>query len=334
MKARRRVLLVSACVVLFVAAVIVVVMLHKRAAPEPARLLPEAEVAAYIDFAAIRTLTGLDKKPLPGLAPGYDEFVRETGFAFERDLHEVAMAVHRGREGGESRYSEVVVGRYDQSKLAGYLKKQAKSVESYRETDVYSIPVEDRTVRVVMLAVDTVAISNVTSPSVIHGIIDRFHKAALPFGGPRLVRTYYRKVPVGSLLWAVAQLGGDGEAPSITLPAGVTLSPPTDSDVVFSVRPLTKIEARADFYSHNKEALRDFAAQMEALLELVRSLQENAQNEDPDVKALLNSLQVTQQQDHAELQATIPPGLLRKLVTDPIEAAAEEGALEDEAAED
>jgi hypothetical protein len=70
------------------------------------------------------------------------------------------------------------------------------------------------------------------------------------------------------------------------------------------------------------------------LLELVRSLQENAENEDPDVKALLDSLQVTRQQDHAELQATIPPNLLRKLVTDPIEGATEEGALENNAARD
>jgi hypothetical protein len=334
MKARRRLVLVSVCVLLFVAAVAVVVLLHKRAAPEPVRLLPDAEAVLYVDFATVRTLTGLDKRPLPGLAADYDEFVRQTGFAFERDLDEVAVAVHGGNGERERRYSEVITGRFNQSKLSQYLRKHTGSVESYRDTDVFTVPVEDHTLRVALLALDTVAISNVDSPAVMHGIIDRFHKAALPFGGPKLVRTYYPKVPVGSLLWAVARLGKSEDAPgedtSIPLPGGLALAAPAQSDVVLSVRPLNRIEAQADFYSENKEALHNFTSQMDALLGVVRGMA-NAEEggADPDMKALLDSLQITLQDDHAELKASIPPNLLRKLVSESAVEAGEANTAED-----
>ena len=122
--------------------------------------------------------------------------MRETGFSFERDLDEAAMAVHRGSPKAsahgaarsDTRYTEVLVGHYDQTKLPQYLHQHARSMEAYRDVDVFSFPIENRTLRVALLAIDTVAISNVDDPGVIHGIIDRFKKVALPFGGPSLVR--------------------------------------------------------------------------------------------------------------------------------------------------
>src|ERR1019366_2062228 len=136
MRARRHLVIISICVLLFIAAVGAVVVLRKRAAPEPARLLPEADAVLYVDLGTVRNLTAFDQ-PLPKLAPGYEEFVRETGFSFERDLDEAAMAVHRGSANtavigsannaanesskspahgaprSEIRYTEVLVGHYD-----------------------------------------------------------------------------------------------------------------------------------------------------------------------------------------------------------------------------
>ena len=119
------------------------------------------------------------------------------------------IAAPRGdarRTRSATRYTEILVGHYDQAKLAQYLRQHSRSVESYRDVEVFSIPIENRTLRVALLAIDTVAISNVDDAGVVHGIIDRFKKVALPFGGPRLVRTYYPKVPLGSLLWAIAHI--------------------------------------------------------------------------------------------------------------------------------
>ena len=327
MRARRHLFIVSLCVLLFVAAVAIVVLLRKQAAPEPARLLPEADAVVYIDFATVRTLTAFDQQPLPALAPGYDEFVKETGFAFERDLDEAAMAVHRGTGHGATRYTEVLVGHYDQAKLAPYLRQHSRSVESYRDIDVYSIPIENRTLRVALLAVDTVAISNVDDAATIHGIIDRFKKVALPFGGPPLVRAYYRKVPLGSLLWAIAHLPASSNwpnaTPSFSLPGGVDIGLPADSDVVVSLRLLTNIHARADFYTKSEEAARDFTTQTTSFLALFRGIQSSATkgSGDADLKAVFDSIAITQHGDRAEVTATIPPGFLRKLATEPAQNA-------------
>ena len=60
--------------------------------------------------------------------------------------------------------------------------------------------------RVAILGVDTVAASNLDDPLVIRGIIDRSRKLASPFGGPALLRQYYKEVPFASLGWAVFKI--------------------------------------------------------------------------------------------------------------------------------
>jgi hypothetical protein len=328
MKARRRIFIISLCVLLFVAAVGSVVLLRKKAAPEAARLLPEADAIVYIDFATVRSLTAFDQQQLPKLAPAYDEFVKSTGFAFERDLDEAAMAVHRSSTRGATRYSEILVGRYDQIKLAQYLRRHSRSVENYRDVDVFSIPIESRTLRVALLAIDTVALSNVDDAGVVHGMIDRFKKVALPFGGPALLHKYYSKVPLGSLLWAIARVPGSGigsssfkphTAPSFSLPGGIDIGLPGNSDVVVSLRMLTTIHARAEFYTQSEEAARNFTEQTTTFLSLFRSIEANATpgTGDTDVKAVFDSVKVSQHGDRAEVLATIPPSFLRKLVNEP-----------------
>ena len=331
MRARRHLLIVSICVLLFILAVGAVVLLRKQAAPEPARLLPEADAVIYVDFATVRNLTGFDQQPMPRLSPEYQEFVRSTGFDFERDLDEAAMAVHRGpakgdargQSRGQTRYTEILIGHYDQGKMAPYLRQHSRAVESYRDVEIYSIPIENRTLRIALLAVDSAVISNVDDPDVIHGILDRFRKVALPFGGPSLVRAYYRKVPLGSLLWGIAHLPASSAwpnaAPSFTLPGGVDIGLPADSDVVLSLRMLAAIHARADFYTKSEQAARDFTSQTATFLALFRGIQANAVKGpgDPDVKAVFDSIAVEQKGDRAELSATIPPSFLRKLVNEP-----------------
>lgn len=324
MRSRRRLIVVTVSVLLVVAAITAAVMLRKRAAPEAARLLPEADAVIYLDFGTVRNLTGFDQQ-FPQLAPGYDEFVKSTGFAFERDLDEGAMAVHRGAGAhGANRYTEILVGRYDEAKLAQYLRPRAKAVESYRDIDVFSVPVENRTLRIALLAIDTVAISNVDDAAVIHGIIDRFKRVALPFGGPSLVRDYYRRVPLGSLVWAIAHISEpaarNNAATSFSLPGGLDLGLPGNSDVVVSVRMLTALHARADFYTASEQQARQFTEQTASLLALFRTIQESTTKGagDPDVKAAFDSLQIEQKGDRAELTATIPTGFLRKLMSEPV----------------
>ncbi len=137
------------------------------------------------------------------------------------------------------------------------------------------------------------------------------------------MRTYYPKVPLGSLLWAIARIPGStlkpNAAPSFTLPGGIDIGLPRDSDVVVSLRMLTTIHARADFYTHSEEAARNFTDQMTTFLAVFRGIQANtaAGPGDADVKAVFDSIKVTQNGDRAEVLATIPPASCANWSTNP-----------------
>src|SRR5438105_15382084 len=80
----------------------------------------------------------------------YEQFIRATGFQFERDLQEAALAIHYAspQTGGETRFSEVFVAKIDGDRLRAYLKKLASSVDTYRAIDIYNIPLENRILRI------------------------------------------------------------------------------------------------------------------------------------------------------------------------------------------
>src|SRR5690348_18491217 len=154
---RRRTRLTILSVILVVAALVVLVVLRKQAPPEPARLLPGADAFAYVDLKWVRRLDRLGQVPAVPHEPEYDEFIKETGFQFERDLDEAAFAVHYAgtpaAPGSEMRFTEVFTGRWNSSRVAAYLGKLAHSVNDYRGVQIFDIPLEGRTVRVAMLAV-------------------------------------------------------------------------------------------------------------------------------------------------------------------------------------
>ena len=261
----------------------------------------------------------------------YENFVRETGFQFERDLDEAAFAVHITHrppakpglpETTEPRYSEVFVGKFDGQRLSAYLRKLSKSVDRYRETDIFNIPVEDRTVRIAILDVDTVAGSNLDDASVIRGIIDRSRSAAMPFAGPPLVSEYYRQIPIGSLVWAVARIPAAPRDPraarAFTLPGGIDILIPSQSTMVAWVRYLGSIRLRADFYTGNADDAKRFVDQASGFLTLFKSIEIGAQGQsDADFKAALDSLKIEQDGSRAVFSASIPSGFFKKMLEEP-----------------
>ncbi len=208
----RRTLPIALTVVLIVAAVILAVQLRKHAPPEPARLLPAADAFVYADLGWIRKVNAGKELPAVSHDAEYEQFIKETGFQFERDLDEAAFAIHYPTKGADShsesspRFSEVFVGKFDGVRLAAWLKQQAKSVENYDSVDIFSIPIEDRILRVAILGADSVAASNVVEPAVIRGIVDRWRRLASPFGGPAVLRRFYKRVQFSSPVWIVAHV--------------------------------------------------------------------------------------------------------------------------------
>jgi hypothetical protein len=213
MRIRRR-LLIPLAVLLIVAAVALIVVLRMHAPPEAARLLPGADGFLYVNLKWIRTFNATGQLPPVSREPEYQKFVEETGFQFERDLDQAAFAVHYPQSWGnvtagsasEPRFSEVFIGKIDSGRLTAYLRKLSSSIDDYRGFEIYNIPLEGRTVRVVILSYDSVAVSNHPNPNVIRGMLDHSRKLASPFGGPWLLRRFYGKVPLASLCFAILRV--------------------------------------------------------------------------------------------------------------------------------
>jgi len=326
----RRTFPIALAVVIVAAAVTLAVQLRKHAPPESARLLPGADAFLYADFGWVRRLSA---KPLSPVShdPEYERFIQETGIQFERDLEAVAFAVHYpaawpgGGTGGsapEPRFSEVFVGKFDGERLAAYLKHTAQAVETYNSVDIFSIPLDGRIFRVAILSVDSVAASNQDDASVIRGMVDRSRRLASPFGGPALLRRYFKRVQLASPVWIVAHV--QPGAPGFGGWSSV-FPKPADLVVSASYNPLHlplrtgALHLRAEAWTGSNEDARNIADKLTVFLSLFHSaeISVGSPGSDADVKALFDSVQVRQEDSRAVLYAMVPTGVFRKALESP-----------------
>ena len=324
MRIRRRLPIVLA-VLLVAAAVALAVVLRKHAPPEPARLLPGADGFVYVSLQWMRRANIAGELPAVPHDPDYEQFIQATGFQFERDLEEAALAIHYPANPSGSppdsqqqlRFSEVFVGKIDGERLRAYLHQISSSVESYRTRDIYNIPLEGRTVRVAILGVDTVAASNLDDPLVIRGIVDRSRKLASPFGGPALLRQYYKEVPFASLGWAIFKIQPARDL-SAAGPIGWSALFPKPATVVASVRYLGAVHFKAQAFTGSEEEASQVVERIDTFLNVFHTAESTVSTPgpDPDIKAFFDSLKIQQQKAHALLTATVPLGLIRKALAE------------------
>jgi hypothetical protein len=311
-------------VLLTAAGIVFVVQLRKHAPPEPARLLPGADAFFYVNLRWMRTLNATDQLPPVSHEPEYERFISETGFQFERDLNEAAVAVHyperEGNKAKEQRYSEVFVGKIETDRMTAYLKKLSSSVDKHGETEIFNIPLEGRTLRVALLSVDTVAASNLDDPGVIRGMIDRSRKLASPFAGPWFMRRYYKTIPINyeipftTLAWAIAKVEPAARTP-ITSFGGWSMVFSKPAVVVASARYIRALNLRAEAFAASPEDAREITEKIGAFLNLFHAAESSVtvHGTDVDVKAFLESLRVEQHGSSSVLTATVPPGFLHKM---------------------
>ena len=327
----RRPFPLALAVVVVAAAVTVAVQLRKNAPPEPARLLPGADAFVYVNLGWVRKLNPESGVPAVYHDPEYQHFIEQTGFEFERDLDAAAFAVHypvnwpgggTGSAAPEPRFSEVFVGKFDGGKLGLYLKEHAQAVENYQSVDIFTIPLEGRSFRVAILGVDAVACSNHDDAAVIRGMVDRSRRLASPFGGPALLRRYYKRVQFDSPAWLVAHVqpaapgfGGWGDV----------FSKPADLVISAGYNPLHlplhtgALHLRAEALTGSADDALAITDKLKTYLTIFHAAEGSAggSGTDADVKALFDSLQVRQEGDRATLNAAIPQGFLKKLVSEP-----------------
>ncbi|HUB01166.1 MAG TPA: hypothetical protein VL983_00720 [Terriglobales bacterium] len=321
----RRSLPILAAVLIVAAVVAFIVALRKQAPPEAARLLPGADGFFYIDLKWIRTFNATNQLPPVSRDPEYQNFVDETGFQFERDLDQAAFAVHYPESWGhgtggsvpEPRFSEIFVGKFDSARLPAYLKKLSSSIDNYRGFDIYNIPLEGRTVRATMLSYDSIAVSNHPDPAVIRGIIDRSRKLASPFGGPSLLRRYYRKVPLASLSFGIFRILPE-EMNSLGGILSWSLLFPKPAVVVVSGRYLRALHLRAEAFTDSESDAQAIADKAGTFLALFHAAEGSVgtHGTDPDVKAFFDSLKIEREGDHAILTAAVPPGFIKKALSE------------------
>ena len=316
----KRSLPILLAVLVVAGAVALVVVLRKHAPPEAARLLPGADGFVYVNLQWMRRIDLIGELPPVPHDPEYEQFLQATDFQFERDLEEAAVAIHyptslpgAGAQVNEARFSEVFVGKIQGEKLRAYLQKLSSSVETDKSIDIYSIPLQGRTLRVAILGVDTVAASNHPDPQVIRGIVERSRKLASPFGGPALLRQYYQREPIASLAWAIFRV-----FPS----SGSTATPGFDWNSLFSKQAVVVASARYLRALHLKIAAvtqsptdaKQVTDQLSTFLALFRAAESTSEpsGTDQDVKAVLDSLKVEQENERTILTGTIPPGFIQK----------------------
>jgi len=327
----KRTLPLALAVVIVAAAIVAAVQLRKHAPPEAARLLPGGDAFFYVNYNWIRKVTN-GKTFLPvAHDPEYERFIQETGFEFDRDLDAVAFAVHYpekwpgGGTGGaapEPRFSEVFIARFDAGKCSTYLRKIAQSVENYHSVDIFTIPIYGRTFRIAILGVDTAAASNHEDPALIHGMVDRSRRLASPFGGPSMLRRYYKHVQFASPVWSVMRV--DPSAPQFQ--GWSTIFPkPADLVVSASYNPLLlplhsgALHFRAEAWAGDDSNARAITEKVRLFLMMFHSAEASvgSPGSDADLKALFDSLQVRQEDSRAVAYATVPTGIFRKLMESP-----------------
>jgi len=321
LRTRRRKRITIAVVVVILLLLAAALYLRIKAPPEAARLLPESDGIVYLNLRPIRAVTHFDQHPVTH-DPDYQSFINATGIQFERDLDEAAFALHRmpnaGGPNGPVAFSEVFVGHFDGRRLMHYLAGLSTAQETYAGHTIYSIPSDGRTVRVTLLGYDMVAVSNTPTAEQIHSILDRYRSAALPFSGSSLLTDHYEEVPLLSLAWGIGQIGlpfGDSGNVSVF---GFRLPINFDSTFIASVRWTGSLRLRVEEIAPTEEAATSSAESLKMVLNFVRNAETAAPGvTGPELKPLLDSIQIEHHRDRAVLRAAIPPQLLERLVTPP-----------------
>ena len=297
MTVRTKIYLGAVAAIALVIAIAALLWLGTQRPPLAARLLPEADAIVYLDLRPMRLAATLAQTP-----------------KIERDLQQAAIAVHLPAtnapqgSGGEPRFSEIFVGRFDTARVTNYFRKNARQIENYRGHDIFVVPVEGRTVRLALLSQDTAAVSNVEDQQVIRNMIDAF-AGRWRARGPQLVQAHYRDLPAASLAWALAELS---QSPTL---GGIQIQMPADVTWVASVRYAGSIDLEAQAIARTESDAKQIADTLNLFSGMTRSIQANlrAGGTDPDVKKFIDSLQMRQNKNRVVLTATLPVGFMKKL---------------------
>jgi len=255
--------------------------------------------------------------------PEYQQFVDATGVDWERDVDQVAIALHRMQDpkgpNGPVAYSMVLVGNFTGKRLNTWLDAHATSRETYAGHTVYSIQSQDRTVRVSQIGYDSLAISNTPTPEQIHSMLDRHRTAAWPFTNSTLLMQHYHDIPLLAVAWGMGQIALPFSESGAIHIFGFSLPLEDDSTIVASVTPALSLggalNVKVEEIAATDDAAASQAASLATLVTLARGftapLAANPANN--GLRQLLKTAAVTQKRSRVVVTATLSPALLADL---------------------
>jgi hypothetical protein len=106
-------------------------------------LMPaDANAVLFADFEELRRAPFIGElyawAPKPQTDPDYAQFIKETGFDYERDLDHIAIAVEK--RGQDSTLFAVVDGKFDRERISAYASKNG-AVTQNAGREIFSVPV-------------------------------------------------------------------------------------------------------------------------------------------------------------------------------------------------
>jgi hypothetical protein len=214
----------------------------------------------------------------------------------------------------------VLAGKLTGNKLNAWLESNATARETYAGHTIYSIPSENRTVRVAQIGHDMVAVSNFPGPEMIHSMIDRHHTAALPFAGSTLLAKHYSDVPLLSLAWGVGQIGLPFSESGAIKIFGFSLPLATDSTIVASVTPGLSLgralNVKVEEIAPTDEVAVSQAASLATLVTLARGFTQplSANPANKALKQMLETASVSPRHNRVIVTGTVSPATLVNLV--------------------
>jgi hypothetical protein len=107
-------------------------------------LPPDASAVLFVDFAELRRAPFAAQLynwiPKSQADAEYAQFLRDTGFDYERDLDRAAIALIKGEK--ESKLFAVAEGRFDRRKIAAYVSRSGTR-ENRGGREIFSVPLSD-----------------------------------------------------------------------------------------------------------------------------------------------------------------------------------------------
>jgi hypothetical protein len=143
---------------------------HASRAPQLLSALPAgAPTLVYLDLSAVRASSFYqhrpDKGPIAIPNQDYADFVRETGFDFEKDLDRVVIASWPAPGKELKKTVAIAEGRFDRTKIRDYAARKGK-LDHQQGREVFLFPTDDQTGLVSVTFLDDHRIALVEGPSI------------------------------------------------------------------------------------------------------------------------------------------------------------------------